>query len=135
LTYNTVQISKLQTAIEAQKQKTDLLANIVKLHEQHLHQLDEMIEDISNKIKKSKVQNGFHFSINRAIAQVISDKNKLQAVVVAIFERMIHLAFDQKRAPGALSINVLETIIITSRTQPRHINFTTSSTNLLTFTN
>ena len=39
-TYNTVQISKLEKAIEAQKQKTDLLADIVKLHEQHLHQLD-----------------------------------------------------------------------------------------------
>jgi hypothetical protein len=32
-TYNTVQISKLETAVEAQKQKTDLLANIVELHE------------------------------------------------------------------------------------------------------
>ncbi len=39
--HNTVQISKLETAIEAQKQKTDLLADIVKLHEQHLHQLDQ----------------------------------------------------------------------------------------------
>jgi hypothetical protein len=39
-TYNTVQISKLETAIEAQKQKTDLLADIDKLHEKHLHQLD-----------------------------------------------------------------------------------------------
>ncbi len=66
--YNTVQISKLETAIEAKKQKTDLLADIVKLHEQHLHQLDEMIEDIGNEIKKLKVQNGFHFSINWAIA-------------------------------------------------------------------
>jgi hypothetical protein len=32
-TYNTVQISKLETAIKAQKQKTDLLADIVKPHE------------------------------------------------------------------------------------------------------
>jgi hypothetical protein len=31
-TYNMVQISKLETAIEAQKQKSDLLADIVKLH-------------------------------------------------------------------------------------------------------
>ncbi len=39
-TYNTVQISKLKTAIEAQQAKTDLLMYISKLHEQHLHKLD-----------------------------------------------------------------------------------------------
>jgi hypothetical protein len=50
-TYNTVQISKLETAIEAQKQKTDLLADIVKLHKQHLHQLDRMIDDNGREIQ------------------------------------------------------------------------------------
>ena len=49
-TYNTIQISKLETAIKTQKQKTDLLANIVQIHEQHLHKLDEMIKDIGNEI-------------------------------------------------------------------------------------
>jgi uncharacterized FlaG/YvyC family protein len=109
-TYNTVQISNLETAIEAQKQQTDLLTDIIKQHEQHLHQLDEMIEDIGNEIKKLRVQVGFHFSIDRAIAQVISDTNKLRAVI-AIFERLIHLALNQKLAPGALSVDVLETIV------------------------
>jgi hypothetical protein len=109
-TYNTVQISKLETAIEAQKQKTDLLADIVKLHEQHLHQLDKMIKDIGKEIQALKVHSGLHFSIDRAIAQVISDTNKLPAVV-AIFERVIHSAIDQKLAPGALSVDILERII------------------------
>jgi hypothetical protein len=75
-TYNMVQISKLETAIEAQKQKTDLLADIVKLHEEHLHQLDQMIEDIGKEIQALKVQSGLHFSIDWAMAQVISDTNK-----------------------------------------------------------
>jgi len=109
-TYNTIQISKLETAIENQKQKTDLLTDIVKLHEQHLHQLDQMIDDIGKEIQALKVQSGLHFSIDRAIAQVTSDTNKLRAVV-AIFERVIHSAFDQKLAPGALSVDVLETIL------------------------
>ncbi len=109
-TYNTVQISKLETAIEAQKQKTDLLADIVKLQEQHLHQLYKMIEDIGKEIQALKVQSGLHFSIDRAISQVISDTNKLRTVV-AIFERVIHSVFDQKLAPGALSIDALETIL------------------------
>jgi hypothetical protein len=69
-----------------------------------------MIEDIGNKTKKLKVQAGFHFSIDRAIAQVTSDTNKLRAVV-AIFERVINSAFDQKLAPGALSMDVLEMIV------------------------
>jgi len=58
-TYNTVQISILETAIETQKQKTDLLADIVLLHEQHLHKLDEMIEDMGTKSKSSKFRLGF----------------------------------------------------------------------------
>jgi predicted small metal-binding protein len=109
-TYNTVQISKLETAIEKQQQKTDLLTDIVHIHEQHLHQLDEMIEDIGNEIQKLKVQAGFYFSVDRAIAQVISDSNKLRAVVT-IFEWVINSAFDQKLAPGALSIDVLDKIV------------------------
>ena len=47
-TYNTIQISKLESAIETQKKKTDLLADIVHIHEQHLHQLDRMTDDIGN---------------------------------------------------------------------------------------
>ncbi len=45
-TYNTVQISKLEMAIEAQQAKTDLLTDISKLHENHMHKLDNMVDDI-----------------------------------------------------------------------------------------
>jgi hypothetical protein len=109
-TYNTIQILKLESAIKMQKQKTDRLVDIVHIHEQHLHQLDKMIDDIGNEIAKLKVQAGFHFSVDRAIAQVISDSNKLHAVI-AIYERVINSAFDEKLAPGALSVDVLDTII------------------------
>ena len=60
-TYNTVQISKLESAIETQKHTTDLLADIVHLHEQHLHQLDRMIDDIGKEIAKLRVHAGFLF--------------------------------------------------------------------------
>ncbi len=56
------------------------------------------------------MQSGLHFSIDKAIAQVISDTNKLRAVV-AIFERVINTAFDQKLAPGALSVDILDSIL------------------------
>jgi hypothetical protein len=105
-----VQISKPESKIEAQKQTTDLLTDIVKIHEQHLHQLDRVIDTIGQELKALKVQSGLHFSIDKAIAQVISDTNKLRAVV-AIFERVINTAFDQKLAPGALSVDVLDSIL------------------------
>jgi hypothetical protein len=105
-----VQISKLESKIEAQQQKMDLLTDIVKIHEQHLHQLDRMIDTIGQELKALKVQSGLHFSIDKAIAQVISDTNKLRAVV-AIFKRVINSAFDQKLAPGALSVDVPDSIL------------------------
>ncbi len=63
-TYNTVQISKLETAIEKQQHKTDLLTDIVHIHKQHLHQLDTMIENIGNEIQKLKVKTVFYFSVD-----------------------------------------------------------------------
>jgi len=60
--HNTVQISKLETAIEAQKQKTDLLADIVKLHGQHLHQLDRMSDDSGRHNSKKRSVSLDHFT-------------------------------------------------------------------------
>jgi hypothetical protein len=104
--------ANLQARIKNRGTKTEnrSLTDIVKIHEQHLHQLDRMIDTIGQEIKALKVQSGLHFSIDKAIAQVISDTNKLRAVV-AIFERVINTAFDQKLAPGALSIDVLDSIL------------------------
>jgi len=50
-TYNTIQIAKLETAIEVQQAKTDLLTDITKLHEQHLHQLQGQMSDIGQEIQ------------------------------------------------------------------------------------
>ncbi len=54
-TYNTIQISKLETAIEVQQAKTDLLTDISKLHEQHLHQLQGQMSDIGQEIQVVKL--------------------------------------------------------------------------------
>jgi hypothetical protein len=97
-TYNTVQISKLETAIEAQQAKTDLLTDISKLHECHLHELESMIEDIGHKLQVVKVENIFRVKVERVLAQVNTDEHKLRAVV-ATFERIIITAFNQKLAP------------------------------------
>jgi len=109
-TYNTVQISKLEMAIEAQQAKTDLLTNISKLHELHLHKLESMIDDIGGELQVVKVENLFRVKIDRVLAQVNTDEHKLRAVV-ATLERIIITAFNQRLAPGALSSDVLHQII------------------------
>jgi hypothetical protein len=93
-TCNTVQISKLEMAIEAQQAKTDLLTDISKLHEQHLQKLYGMIDDIGRELQVVKVQQNFLVKIDRIIAQINSDEHKLRAVI-ATFERIIITACKQ----------------------------------------
>jgi len=109
-TYNTVQISKLETAIEAQQAKTDLLTDISKLHENHLHKLDNMVDDIGKELQVIHFDNLFKVKVERVLAQVNADEHKLRAVI-AVFERLIHSAYDKKLAPGALSTDVLHQIL------------------------
>jgi len=109
-TYNTVQISKLETAIEAQQAKTDLLTDISKLHEHHMHKLDNMVDDIGKELQVVKFQNLFSLKMERILAQINTDEHKLRAVI-ATFERIIHSAYNQKLAPGALSSDVLQQIM------------------------
>ncbi len=109
-TYNTVQISKLETAIEAQQAKTDLLTDISKLHENHMHKLDNMVDDIGKELQVIKFDKQFKEKVERVLAQINSDEHKLRAVI-ATFERIINSAYDQKLAPGALSSDVLHQIM------------------------
>ncbi len=86
----------------------DLLIAISKLHEQHLHKLDGMIDEIGNKLQVVKMNHLFWVWVDRIIAQIISGEHKLRAVI-ATFEIII-TAFNQKLAPVALS-TVLNQII------------------------
>jgi len=49
-------------------------------------------------------------SIDQILAQINLDEQKLLAVV-ATFEHLIHMAFDQKLAAGVISQDVLVTIM------------------------
>ncbi len=105
-----MQISKLETAIEAQQAKTHLLTDNSKLHERNLHKLESMIADIRDELQVVKVENLFRVKIDRVLAQENTDEHKLRALV-ATFERIIITAFNQRLAPGALSSDVLHQII------------------------
>ncbi len=69
--------------------------------------------------------------MERVIAQINTDEHKLRAVI-ATFERIINSAYDQKLAPGALSSDVLQQILIKNymlkinRLSPRSASFTYS---------
>ncbi len=108
--YNIIQISKLETAIEAQQAKTDLLMDISKLHEQHLHKLDGNIDAIGKELQVVRLQLTFQVRVDRIIAQITSDESKLRAVI-STFERIIIMTLNKKLAPGALSTDVLNSII------------------------
>jgi hypothetical protein len=109
-TYNFVQISKLETTIEAQEAKTDLLTDISKLHEQHLHQFHGLIDSICKELQVIKLKQTFQVRVDRIVAQILSDDSKLRAVIPT-FERIIITAFNKKFALGALSMDVLNQII------------------------
>ncbi len=89
-TYNTVQISKLETAIEAQQAKTDLLTNISKLHERHLHKLESMIDNIGGELQVVKVENLFRVKIDRVLAQVNTDEHKLKELSLQLLIKDLH---------------------------------------------
>ncbi len=88
----------------------DLLTDVSKLHEQHLHKLDTMVDNIGEEIHMFKVKQDLKTSINHILTPIYSDEQKLRAVV-ATFEGLIHTAFNQKLAPGVLSHYVLVTIV------------------------
>jgi hypothetical protein len=85
-TYNSIQISKLEMAIKAQQAKTDLLTDISKLHEQHLHKLDGMIDEIGNELQVVWLQQQFQVRVDRIIAQITSDEHRLRAVITTFVE-------------------------------------------------
>jgi ABC-type branched-subunit amino acid transport system ATPase component len=69
-----------------------------------------LIHDIGRGLQVIKMQNLFKLTVDRIIAQVQSAEHKLQAVI-ATFERIIIMAFNQKLAAGALSTDVLNQIV------------------------
>jgi hypothetical protein len=129
-TYNTVQFSKLESSIKAQKHKTDLLMDISKLHEHHLHKLDSMVDDIGKEIQVIKVKQTFILRLDLVVAQITSDSNQFWAVV-AIFEWIINSAFDQKLALACSAFLSSTQLWTTSRTPQPRTNFTISFTSLL----
>ncbi len=75
-TFNTVRIIQLDTEIHTLKEKTDLMLDMVHLHEKHLHHLDEKLEQ-TNKLLADLLESNIWFSSK--VTNVI--QKKFQSVV------------------------------------------------------
>ena len=73
-----------------------LLTDISKLHKNHMHKLDNMVDDIGKELQVIKFGNQFRTKVERVLAQINTDEHKLRAVI-ATFERKINSAYDQKK--------------------------------------
>jgi len=102
--------SKMEATIEAQQRKTGLLTDITKLHEQHLHKLDEMVDDIGKEHQVIKIRQSFQIRVEQIITQITSEEKKLRGIVKT-FKIIIITAYNQKLAPRALSTDVLNNIV------------------------
>jgi hypothetical protein len=97
-TFNTVRITQLNNEINTLKEKTDLILDIVHLHEKHLHHLEEKL-DPTIKLLADLLESNIWFS-----------EKKLQSVVHH-HENIVKSAQHHQLAPGALPQEVLDGII------------------------
>jgi hypothetical protein len=75
-TFNTMRITQLDTGIHTLKEKTDLMLDMVHLHEKHLHHLGEKLEQ-TNKLLADLLESNIWFSSK--VTNVI--QKKFQSVV------------------------------------------------------
>jgi hypothetical protein len=99
-TFNTVRITQLDAVFTTLKAKTDLMLNVVHLHEQHLHHLDEKLEQtqtlLADLLESSKVTDTL--------------EKKFQSVI-HYHKNVVKLAQHHRLAPGALPHDNLVSII------------------------
>jgi predicted nuclease with TOPRIM domain len=60
-TFNTVRITQLNKEISTLKEKTDLILDVVHLHEKHLHHVEEKLEQ-TNKLLPDLLEANVWFS-------------------------------------------------------------------------
>ncbi len=104
-TFNTVRITQLNNEINTLKEKTDLILDIVHLHEKHLHHLEEKL-DQTIKLLADLLESNIWFS-----SKVTDAIEKKFQSVVHHHENVVKSAQHHQLAPGALPQEVLDGII------------------------
>jgi len=104
-TFNTVRIMQLNDKINTPKEKTDLILDVVQLHEKHLHHMEEKLEQ-TNKLLADLLEANIWFS-----SKVTDAIEKKFQSVVWHHENVVKSAQHHRLAPRALPHNVLDGII------------------------
>jgi hypothetical protein len=104
-TFNTVRITQLNEEINTLKEKTDLILDVVHLHERHKNNLEEKL-DQTNKLLADLLESNIWFS-----SKVTDTIEKKFQSVVWHHENVVKSAQHHWLAPGALPHDVLDGII------------------------
>jgi hypothetical protein len=104
-TINTAKISALEKKIALNNKKLDHLVDITSLHEQHFKAVDQKLDDIANQLAIIMAVNKAHF------AKLTNFMEQKFGTAIKIAERLIHTAYKNRLAPGALHHDVLLQII------------------------
>jgi hypothetical protein len=104
-TFNTVRITQPNAKINTLKEKTNLILDVVHLHEKHLHHLEEKL-DQTNKLLADLLDLKIWFSSK--VTDII--EKKFQSVVHH-HKNVIKSAQHHRLAPGTLPHDILDGII------------------------
>jgi len=119
-TFNTVRITQLNEEISTLKEKTDLILDVVHLHEKHLHHIEEKLEQ-TNKLLADLLEANVWFT-----SKVTDAIEKKFESVIWHHENVVKSAQHHRLAPGALPHDVLDGII-------EHVTAVAKKKNLVPF--
>jgi hypothetical protein len=119
-TFNTVRITQLNEEISNLNEKTDLILDVVHLHEKHLHHVEEKLEQ-TNKLLADLLEANVWFS-----SKVTDAIERKFESVVWHHENVVKSAQHHSLAPGALPHDVLDGII-------KHVTAVAKKKNLVPF--
>jgi hypothetical protein len=95
-TFNSAKISTLETQIASNNKRVDHLVNISSLHEKHFKGMDCKLDDVSDNLALMLRINKVHF---QKMTDFIQQKF---GTAVAISERLINTAYNNRLSPGVL---------------------------------
>jgi len=119
-TFNSAKISNLETQIASSNKRIDHLVDITSLHEKHFKAVDQKLDDVADKVALMLKVNKVHF------AKMTDFMEQKFGTAVAISERLIHTAYNNKLAPGALHHEALLEIV-------KYVNEIAENSELLSF--
>jgi hypothetical protein len=119
-TFNSAKISNLETQIASSNKRIDHLVDITSLHEKHFKAVDQKLDDVADKVALMLKVNKVHF------AKMTDFMEQKFGTAVAISERLIHTAYNNKLAPGALHHEALLEIV-------KYVNKIAENSELLSF--